>query len=185
MGSSSKRLQYGYDVRGNRRLLVDPDGGRFTYSYDSVGRMAQVLNPQGQPTTFSYSDAGRRTLKKLANGTRTSFSYDPPGNLTKLYNLKTDGTVLSSFQYAYLCSCQPVRVVVFRVFRRGRLPEAHGGARSRGRRGGAQRRSHHLEAPPLRCAAGARSRNQPGAETAPLGDRPPRPLRQRRPRAAS
>jgi hypothetical protein len=38
MGSPKKRLQYSYDVRGNRSALVDHDGGRFTYSYDSVGR---------------------------------------------------------------------------------------------------------------------------------------------------
>ncbi|MBX3445038.1 MAG: RHS repeat protein [Planctomyces sp.] len=43
MGSPKKRLQYQYDSRGNRSLLIDPDGGRFTYSYDSVGRMTRVV----------------------------------------------------------------------------------------------------------------------------------------------
>jgi len=101
MGSPTKTIQYKYDARGNRSGLIDHDGGRFTYSYDGVGRMTQLLNPQGQPTSFSYDAGGRRTLKQLSNGTRTSFSYDQASNLTGLFNLKTDGTVLSSFDYAY------------------------------------------------------------------------------------
>jgi YD repeat-containing protein len=60
-----------------------------------------VQNPQGDRTSYSYDPAGRRTVKEMANGTRASFSYDPAGNVTKLYNLKSDGTVLSSFDYAY------------------------------------------------------------------------------------
>ena len=101
MGTQTKRLQYRYDVRGNRSALIDHDGGRFTYSYDSLNRITQVQNPQGDRTSFSYDNAGRRTLKKLANGTRASFAYDPAGNLAKLYNLKSDGTVISSFDYQY------------------------------------------------------------------------------------
>jgi YD repeat-containing protein len=66
-----------------------------------VNRITQVQNPQGDRTSYSYDDAGRRTLKKMSNGTRASFSYDAAGNLTKLYNLKSDGSVISSFDYSY------------------------------------------------------------------------------------
>ena len=44
---------------------------------------------------------GRRTVKKLANGTRASFTYDAANRLTKLANLKSDGTTISSFEYKY------------------------------------------------------------------------------------
>ncbi len=101
MGSPKKRLQYLYDSRGNRRALVDQDGGRFSYTYDAVNRITQVINPQGDRTSYSYDAAGRRTLKRMANGTRASFSYDPAGNLTGLYNLKSNGDVISSFDYQY------------------------------------------------------------------------------------
>jgi len=84
MGSPKKRLQYLYDSRGNRRALVDQDGGRFTYTYDAVNRITEVINPQGDRTSFTYDAAGRRTLKRMANGTRASFSYDPAGNLSGL-----------------------------------------------------------------------------------------------------
>ncbi len=75
--------------------------GRFTYSYDSVNRITQVLNPQGNRTSYSYDPAGRRTVKKLSNGTRASFTYDGANRLTRLANLKSDGTTISSFGYKY------------------------------------------------------------------------------------
>ncbi len=101
MGSSIKRVQYRYDSVGNRVGMTDPDGGRFTYAYDSVNRISHMVNPQGDRTTYAYDPAGRRTVKKLANGTRASFSYDAAGNLTRLANLKSDGTTISSFDYDY------------------------------------------------------------------------------------
>ena len=101
MGSSTKTIRYVYDSLGNRKALIDHDGGRTTYVYDNVNRLKSVENAQNQRTTYSYDAGGRRTLKELANGTRASFSYDPAGNLTGLYNLKSGGTVISSFDYAY------------------------------------------------------------------------------------
>ncbi|MGD9712405.1 MAG: RHS repeat domain-containing protein [Thermomicrobiales bacterium] len=96
-----KRIQYTYDAAGNRRTMVDPDGGRFTYAYDGLHRIAHLVNPQNERTTYAYDAAGRRTVKKLANGTRASFTYDVANNLTRLANLKSDGTTISSFDYAY------------------------------------------------------------------------------------
>ncbi|WP_339911609.1 hypothetical protein [Symmachiella dynata] len=48
-------------------------------------------------TTFSCDAVGQRTLKQLANGTRASLSYDDAGQTTALYNLKSGGAVVSSF----------------------------------------------------------------------------------------
>ncbi len=101
MGSSIKRIQYRYDSVGNRIGMTDPDGGRFTYAYDGVNRISHLVNPQGDRTSYAYDPAGRRTVKKLANGTRASFSYDSASNLTRLANLKSDGTTISSFDYDY------------------------------------------------------------------------------------
>jgi YD repeat-containing protein len=101
MGSPKKRIQYRFDAVGNRVGMTDPDGGRFTYAYDAVNRITQVINPQGERTSYAYDAGGRRTVKKLANGTRASFSYDAASNLTRLANLKSDGTTISSFNYDY------------------------------------------------------------------------------------
>ncbi|REJ87360.1 MAG: RHS repeat protein [Planctomycetota bacterium] len=101
MAGTRKTISYRYDSVRNRVGMTDSDGGRFTYAYDSVNRMTHMVNPQGERTTYAYDPAGRRTVKKLANGTRASFSYDAAGNLTRLANLKSDGTTISSFNYDY------------------------------------------------------------------------------------
>jgi uncharacterized protein RhaS with RHS repeats len=101
MGSPIKRIRYQFDAVGNRKALIDHDGGRFTYSDDSVNRITRVLNPQGDRTTTATTRPGRRTVKKLANGTRASFTCDNAGRLTRLANLKSDGTTISSFGYKY------------------------------------------------------------------------------------
>ena len=101
MNGAQKTIQYAYDAAGNRSRMTDPDGGRFTYSYDAAGTISSLRNPQNDRTTFAYDAAGRRTVKKLANGTRASFTYDAANNMTRLANLKSDGTTISSFNYGY------------------------------------------------------------------------------------
>lgn len=101
MGTATKTIRYEYDTVGNRKLMVDPDGGRFTYAYDSLNRISHLENPQAERTTFAYDVNGRRTLKLLANGTRASFIYDDADNLITLGNLKSDGSIISRFDYQY------------------------------------------------------------------------------------
>lgn len=81
--------------------MIDPDGGRFSYVYDSTGRLDSVLNPQSNRYTFGYDAANRRLWQANANGTRTSYTYDAADRMTKLENLKSDGSLISSFEYGY------------------------------------------------------------------------------------
>jgi YD repeat-containing protein len=68
MGSSRRTVQYRYDSRRNKSVMIDADGGWFSYSYDAVNRLMRVINPQGERTTYTYDAGRRRTLTKLANG---------------------------------------------------------------------------------------------------------------------
>ena len=97
----SKTITYTYDAVGNRAGMDAPDAGRFTYIYDATNQITLLHNAFDERTTFAYDDTGRRTLKKQANGTRTSYTYDAAGNLTNLHNLKSDNSVISSFDYRY------------------------------------------------------------------------------------
>jgi YD repeat-containing protein len=83
------------------RSLIDPDGGVTTYTFDSVGRLDNLINPFAERTTFGYDADNREKLKQLANGARTSFSYDAASHLKQLYHLKSDNSVLESFDYDY------------------------------------------------------------------------------------
>ena len=95
------RISYAYDALHRRSRMSEPTGGRFTYQYDLVGRISRLTNPQGDRTTWSYDAAGRPTVVKLANGTRASTTYDAAGQIARLANLKSDFSVLCSFDYAY------------------------------------------------------------------------------------
>jgi YD repeat-containing protein len=48
-----------------------------------------------------YDAADRATSKRQANGTRVSYTFDDAGRLTRLTNLSSSITTLSSFAYAY------------------------------------------------------------------------------------
>ncbi|MEQ9586804.1 MAG: RHS repeat-associated core domain-containing protein, partial [Parvibaculaceae bacterium] len=98
---NSKTITYAYDAVGNRAHMDAPDAGRFTYVYDATNQISLLHNAFDERTSFAYDEAGRRTLKKLANGTRASYTYDAASNLTNLHNLKSDNSVISSFDYRY------------------------------------------------------------------------------------
>ena len=89
------------DYEDQRDHMIDPDGGRFTYSYRADGLIDHLANPEGDRTTFTYDSAGLRVSKKLANGTRVSFTHDAAGQMTRLDNLKSDGSTISCFDYTY------------------------------------------------------------------------------------
>jgi RHS repeat-associated protein len=97
---AGKRLTYSYDGVGQRTLLRDPDGGRTTYTWDDAGRITKLINPWAERTSWSYDNASRRTVQYLANGIRASYSYDAADRLKRLANIKSDGTTISSFDYA-------------------------------------------------------------------------------------
>lgn len=81
--------------------MIDPDGGRFTYSYLPDGLISQVINPQLERTTFGYDLAGREIAKYLANFARASTTYDAANRVSRLANVRSDGTTICSFSYKY------------------------------------------------------------------------------------
>src|SRR5262249_13324039 len=49
---------------------------------------------------WAYDAGSRRTVQLQANSTRASYSHDAADRLTRLANIKSDGTTLSSFSYS-------------------------------------------------------------------------------------
>ena len=94
-------VTYAWDDVGNRTHMETPESGYFTYAYDANGRTTSLENPWNELTTFEYDSAGRRTAKRLANGTRESLTYDVANQVTLLSNLKSDGSIICSFDYQY------------------------------------------------------------------------------------
>jgi RHS repeat-associated protein len=98
---SAQRLTYTFDAVSQRKYLTAPTGGRFTYTFDAAQRITRVLNPEGARTSYTYDTASRRTVKYLANGTRASFSYDNANELTRIANIGSGRTTISSYTYRY------------------------------------------------------------------------------------
>jgi YD repeat-containing protein len=104
--ASGKAITYDFDAAGRREITHEPGGGLFAFSYDEANPIVELVNSQPDRTSFSYNEASQRTLTGLANGTRALFVYDADSRTTSLYNLslynlKSDDSVISSFDYDY------------------------------------------------------------------------------------
>ena len=97
----SKTVAYTLDAVGDRSSMVDPDGGRFTYTHNEDSQLTALINPFGQRTSFTLDAVGQTTLKQLANGSRASTTHDAAGQVAALSNLKSDSSVISSFEYKH------------------------------------------------------------------------------------
>ena len=91
-------LGFSYDSRGNLTCVVDPDNGLTYYTYDKVNRMTSVTNPWGETAYYEYSPGGKLLARTLGNGCVTYYDYDRRG-VTKVENLKSDLSVISTFEY--------------------------------------------------------------------------------------
>ena len=61
--------------------------------------MDHLVNPADERTTWTYDDAGQVTTLQLANDTKATSTYDDDGRLTRLANVKSDDSVISTFDY--------------------------------------------------------------------------------------
>jgi uncharacterized protein RhaS with RHS repeats len=93
------RAAFYYDNRSNLKCVLDPDNGLTYYTYDSLNRMTSVRNPWGEVTQYEYGPGGRLLKRILGNGTMAYYSYDAVGQVRKVENVKSDLTVISSFEY--------------------------------------------------------------------------------------
>jgi len=82
-------------------MIITPSGGRISYHHNAAQQLMAVVNPENNRTTFNYDAAGRKIWKKLANGSRESLTYNSVGQVTDLYNLKSDSSVICSYKYTY------------------------------------------------------------------------------------
>lgn len=92
---------YTYDAIGNRRTLVDPDGGEFQYHYDQAGRTRVVEDPDGNITTLSYDLSGQRRMLSDACGMTIFYEYDSTGRLLSQIVFDTLGQTVSSVTSSY------------------------------------------------------------------------------------
>ena len=96
----SKTISHHYDVAGNRVQMVEPEGTTVDYKYDLAGRL-DTMTRSGEVFHFAYDSGHRLTRLTLANGAFAEYSYDASNNLLALANRRSDGNIISSFEYDY------------------------------------------------------------------------------------
>ncbi|HET8774494.1 MAG TPA: RHS repeat-associated core domain-containing protein [Thermoanaerobaculia bacterium] len=101
--TTTGRVRYRYDSRGNQSVVEDPLGNRFEsdydvfdrpietreagvrtrFTYDLEDRKTAQTDALGRTTRFAYDSAGRLSGVAFADGTSDAHSYDRMGNLTE------------------------------------------------------------------------------------------------------
>src|SRR5258708_11305372 len=94
-------VQYGYDLVGNRDLLVYPNGQKVFYAYDALNRLTDVNDWAGGIVSYNYDVASQLSAQTNSNGTSASFNYDKDGQLLTILHFGPGSSTLASFQYTY------------------------------------------------------------------------------------
>lgn len=97
----NKSISYTYDAVGNRKTMVNHDGGTSTYEYDQNNRLIGLKNADELLTQFEYDKGGRITKQINANGTYTTYKYDQGGRVNELINWGSNGKKISFFIYTF------------------------------------------------------------------------------------
>ncbi|MBI3601499.1 MAG: RHS repeat protein [Candidatus Omnitrophica bacterium] len=94
-------ILYDYDKSGKLTAITYPDQSKVTYTYDTDGRLTNVGYTAGT-VTYTYSNTSNNlTQKTLPNGAYTTYSYDLAKRITDTINKQSNGSLISSYHYAY------------------------------------------------------------------------------------
>ncbi len=69
----------GYDLRGRKTSMSDPDMGNWAYEYNVLGELKKQTDAKGQEVTMSYDLLGRMEYRTEPEGT-SSWFYDSAAN---------------------------------------------------------------------------------------------------------
>jgi YD repeat-containing protein len=82
---------YDYDAARNRKLLIDPDGGRYTYTFDALNKQSALQNPHAEVFTAQYDADDRVATLASGSASQRRVQYDPTNRITTLIEATTAG----------------------------------------------------------------------------------------------
>ncbi|MBR5706917.1 MAG: VCBS repeat-containing protein [Bacteroidaceae bacterium] len=89
---------FGYDDRGNRTSMSDPDAGTTTYVYDALGREISRTDGRGVVFVTKYDYLGRVTQRK-ADSDAINYTYWTSGNGQMSLKSESNGIWTKSYGY--------------------------------------------------------------------------------------
>lgn len=101
---AGRRLEYAYDVAGNRTRRAVSGGRLTTYTFDERHRLRHVVSDAAAAAlTTIYSWLPDDLLERIdyPGGARSVRAYDAADRLTGLTNTAPGGSILSAFAYRY------------------------------------------------------------------------------------
>ncbi|MBN1930451.1 MAG: PASTA domain-containing protein, partial [Desulfobacterales bacterium] len=87
-----------YDDAGNKIQVITP-GGVTNYTFDALNRLSTVTDPAFGITEYLYDAVGNQVEVINANGSYGEYTYNSRNQLEKLTNLKSDSSVINSYEY--------------------------------------------------------------------------------------
>lgn len=89
----------GYDDRGNRHTMTDPDAGTMTYEHDALGRVISQTDARGNETAFTYDGFGNLTATAINQQPYASYTYSYTGATAGLLTGESAGGASVSYSY--------------------------------------------------------------------------------------
>jgi YD repeat-containing protein len=84
---------YRYDLDGNRRKLLYPDGTAVNYTFDAGNRLQSFQDWASHTTSYNYFPDGLLNTITNLNGTTGQFTYDNARRLTQVLNQQGTTTI--------------------------------------------------------------------------------------------
>jgi RHS repeat-associated protein len=99
--SLDNKMQYQYDVKGNRikEEIKDPQGTLKKYldfTYDAYNNLKKTINPDTTYTEYTYDGRKNRTASKDPRNNTTTYTYDP---LSRLKVMTQPLSTITSYGY--------------------------------------------------------------------------------------
>jgi RHS repeat-associated protein len=88
----------GYDARGRRTFVDDPDAGVTEFHYNGFGDLKWTAANGAHLRTYSYDDIGRLSAILDSDGT-TAFKWDGPNGIGRLSHTESPDSTAEDFEY--------------------------------------------------------------------------------------
>nr|WP_319396083.1 DUF6531 domain-containing protein [uncultured Desulfobacter sp.] len=95
-----QKIQYTYRPNGNQNTMTDPQGNVTSYEYYKNAKLKTITDPDNNITSYTYQNDLVESVV-YPNETETRYAYDLNDRVIQIINKKSDGNIISSFEYVY------------------------------------------------------------------------------------